>query len=60
MGSEASELTSMRRFEEKPGGNRSILGVQKGSFPGLSLDYDAEKTRLQGIGRDESLDAVAI
>jgi hypothetical protein len=59
-GSEAADVTSMRRCEEKPGANRAMVGVQNSSFGVLSLDHDADKPRLQGNRQDESLDAVAI
>jgi hypothetical protein len=59
-GSEAADVTSIRRGEEKPGANRSIVGVQNGFYGVLSLDHDAEKPRLQGSRQDDSPDAVAM
>jgi hypothetical protein len=59
-GREAADVTSMRRGEEKPGANRSIVGVQNDFCGVLSLAHDAEKPRLQGSRQDNSPDAVAM
>jgi hypothetical protein len=50
-GREAADVTSIRRGEERPGANRSIVGVQNDFCGVLSRAHDAKNLVCRAAGK---------